>query len=188
MDKELAPDEVNQKELETEMTEIQLENLIQCYGNELLRLCTLILRDRALAEDALQETYIKVWKNYSGFQKRSSEKTWITRIAVNVCKNYLRNPWNRRAAVKDMEELLGSEQSQADRVDTAIDLMNAVLKLKEKYRTVILLHYYEEMPVKEICKMLGRKESTVLSWLKRAREQLKKTIGGNCDESETFNG
>lgn len=72
MDKELAPDEVNQKEMETELTEIQMENLIQYYGNELLRLCTLILKDRTLAEDALQETYIKVWKNYSRFQNRSA--------------------------------------------------------------------------------------------------------------------
>lgn len=188
MDKELAPDEVNQKEMETGLTEIQMENLIQCYGNELLRLCTLILKDRTLAEDALQETYIKVWKNYSRFQNRSAEKTWITRIAVNVCKNYLRSPWNRRVAVTDVEELLGSERSQTDRLEDTIDLMNAILKLKEKYRTVILLRYYEEMPVKEICKMLGRKESTVLSWLKRAREQLKETIGGNIDGFETFNG
>lgn len=169
MEKELVPEEITTPEL----TEIQMENLIHCYGNELLRLCTLILKDRALAEDALQETYIRVWKNYSGFQKRSAEKTWITRIAVNVCKNYLRSPWNRRAVVTDAWELLGSEKSQAETVEEAVDLMNAMMKLKQKYRMVILLHYYEEMPVKEICKVLGRKESTVLSWLKRAREQLK---------------
>lgn len=176
MSKELVPDEVGHETMQTELTELQMENLIGCYGNELLRLCTLYLKDRALAEDALQETYIRVWKNYSGFEKRSAEKTWIVRIAINVCKNYLRSPWNRHAEVTDMEELLGSVGSQTEALEVAIDLMNAILKLKDKYRVAILLHYYEEMSVKEMSSILGRKESTVLTWLKRGREQLKELL------------
>ena len=62
------------------LTEDRMELLIRSYGDSLLRLCTLYLRDPYLAEDALQDTYLKVWKYYHGFEGRAAEKTWITRI------------------------------------------------------------------------------------------------------------
>lgn len=159
----------NEKE---SLTEIDMERWMSDYGNHLLRLCTLYLKDKTLAEDAVQDTYIRAWEHRSSFEGRSSEKTWLTKIAVNVCKNMLRSPWNRRVEVKDFEELAGISKNEYEQVNKQIDVMNAILKLKEKYRIVILLYYYDELSVKEMAAVLAEKEATVLTRLKRAREKL----------------
>lgn len=158
------------------MSETKMEQLIHDYGNDLLRLCTLYLKDRYLAEDALQEVYIRVWKKYASFNGQSQEKTWMTRIAINVCKNYMRSPWHIRTDIEEISELIGKEVNEYQQVDNRIDLMKEILKLKEKYRVMILLYYYQELSVKEISFVLKRKESTVLTHLRRAREQLKKYL------------
>lgn len=154
------------------LTEMDMERLIDVHGNHLLRLCTLYLKDTALAEDALQDTYIRAWEKYNSFQGKSSERTWLTSIAVNVCKNYLRSPWNRQTDRIEIGDLMGQGSNEFEHIDNRIDVMNAVLRLKEKYRIVILLYYYEELSAKEIGAVLSCKEGTVLTRLKRAREQL----------------
>lgn len=165
------------------LTEIEMERLIDEYGDHLLRLCTLYLKDTSLAEDALQDTFIRVWKKWGSFQGKSSEKTWLTSIAINVCKNHLRSPWNSKTDLKDLTEFARHGKNEFEQIDEQIDVMNAVLELKEKYRIVILLYYYEELSVKEIASVLSKKESTILTRLKRAREQLHGLIrpqkGGN---------
>lgn len=162
------------------LTEDGMELLIHRYGDSLLRLCTLYLRDPYLAEDAVQDTYLKVWKHYQGFQGRASEKTWITRIAINTCKSYLSSAWRRRVEMTEVNQVLekGLQEGSADRdaydkLNDTMDLMKEIMGLKEKYRLVILLYYYQELPVPEIAKIIGRQESTVFTLLKRGREQLK---------------
>ena len=66
----------------------ELTRMMQTYGTQLLRLCTLYLKDRMLAEDAVQETFVRAWR--ADFRQECSEKTFLTRIAINICKNYLR--------------------------------------------------------------------------------------------------
>lgn len=158
------------------MTEEQMEALIERYGTHLLRLCTLYLKDAALAEDALQDTFVKAWEKYETFQGKASEKTWLTSIAVNVCKNYLRSPWNRRVNVSDLTQIIGQTEDEFSMADSHMDVMNAVLALKERYRVVILLYYYEELSVKEMAQMLSCKEATIMTRLKRARDYLAKAI------------
>ena len=74
---------------------MRIEELIDLYGDGILRLCILYLGDRQLAEDAFQETLIKAWKKWDGFRGESSVKTWLTRIAVNTCRDMLRSGWFR---------------------------------------------------------------------------------------------
>ena len=81
------------------LDEMELQRMLEVYGNDVLRLCTLYLKDRHLAEDALQETFIKVWQKYHTYLGQANEKTWIMRIAINVCKNYLRTAWIKRNSV-----------------------------------------------------------------------------------------
>lgn len=78
--------------------EAQFEQLMRDYETEVLRLCFLYLTDRSMAEDAMQDTFTKVWRHLERFERRNdcSIKTWIMRIAVNTCKDYLRSGWFRR--------------------------------------------------------------------------------------------
>ena len=74
----------------------KLEVLVDKYQVSLLKVCFTFLRDRSLAEDAVQETFIKVYQSLDSFQGNSSEKTWIFKIAMNTCRDMLpiRKSWN----------------------------------------------------------------------------------------------
>ncbi|MEG0325141.1 MAG: sigma factor, partial [Cellulosilyticaceae bacterium] len=63
---------------------VDIERIIYEYGDSLLRLCTIYLKDRQLAEDAVQETFIKVYQKYGTFNGGAQEKTWVMKIAMNT--------------------------------------------------------------------------------------------------------
>ncbi len=155
---------------------MQIEELIDRYGNHILRLCTLYLGDRHLAEDAFQETFIKAWKGLDGYRGEASEKTWLSRIAVNTCRDALRSGWlrmlRRSQPIEDMAQLAAparTPQQQAVR--------DAVLALPGLYREVIVLYYHQGMTAAEIAKALQLSENTVSTRLRRARAQLQKELG-----------
>lgn len=75
--------------------ELWLENAMAQYEAPLLRLCCALLGDAALAEDAVQDTFIRAWRALPHFRGDSSEKTWLTHIAVNVCRDLQRKGWFR---------------------------------------------------------------------------------------------
>ena len=145
-----------------------LARLMEEHGDRLYRLCLLLLRDPHLAEDAVQDTFFRAWRS-GGFRGESGEKTWLTRIAINVCKRYLTSPWHkRRADAEALDALLADAPPDTD--DT---LLRAVLSLAPKYRAVVLLHYYEGYKAREIADLLHLRTNTVVSQLRRAREQLR---------------
>ena len=63
---------------------MDLERIVNEYGDALLRMCFLYLKDHAMAEDAVQETFLRAFRHQDDFQGKSSVKTWITRIAINA--------------------------------------------------------------------------------------------------------
>ena len=72
-----------------------LDGIITRWERQLLRLCFAYLCDTALAEDAVQETFFKAWKGYDRFRGEAEEKTWLTRIAINTCKDLMKSAWMR---------------------------------------------------------------------------------------------
>lgn len=68
--------------------ETRIERMVNLYQLPLLRLCVMYLRDEEQAKDAVQETFLKAYRNLDGFRGDASEKTWLTRIAINTCKTY----------------------------------------------------------------------------------------------------
>lgn len=153
-----------------------MERIVDQYGTALLRMCYLYLKDMQLAEDAVQDTFLKVYRNYGQFNGGAGEKTWVTRIAINVCKDYLRTAWRRRVNV--VEELNDIPDAEGTHAAEDGALLNEVMALKPKYREVLLLYYYQDLKISEIAKVLGAPESTISVRLKRAREQLKSRLEG----------
>ena len=68
-----------------------LERLMEEYGDRVMRTCLLFLQDRPLAEDASQETFIRAWRALDQLREGATEKAWLMKIAVNVCKSMLRS-------------------------------------------------------------------------------------------------
>ena len=149
--------------------------LLDDWGDRLLRLCTLYLGDVHLAEDAVQETLLKAWRNADKFRGNGSEITWITRIAINVCKSYLRSPWKRRSAPAEELDRLFAPSADPQVDDT---LPRAILALSRPYREVIILYYYQELKAREIAEILGVDVSTVTARLSRARKTLRESLKG----------
>ena len=149
----------------------EIGRLMAEYGDGILRQCLLMLGDLSQAEDAAQETFVRAWQSYGGFRAEASEKTWLTAIAANVCRNLLRSPWNRRRV--DLSFLEDRPVTAEEPDDT---VLQAVLSLPAKYRQVVVLYYYRECSTGEIAEMLGLPQGTVSVRLKRARERLKPMV------------
>lgn len=153
-----------------------LEELIEQYQVPLLRLCYIRLQDRALAEDAVQETFLKAFRAFSRFRGECSLKTWLTRIAVNTCRDFQRSAWFRHTDRRITPEMLpvGSAQPDPEDFDLTVAVMNLPLKLRE----TVLLYYYQDMSTEEIAETLGIAQPTVSNRLRKAREKLRKTLEG----------
>lgn len=154
--------------------------LVDQYQRDLQRLCTLLLRDTHLAEDAVQETFLLAYKNFHKFRGESSIRTWLTRIAVNTCRSMQRRAWIRHEdRCVDLDTLPIAVPGMSE---TSIALMSEVLRLPPKEKETVWLYYYQEMSVREVAKMLGVTTSTVSKRLSKARDRLRETLGGMNDE------
>lgn len=123
------------------------------------------------ADDAVQDVLLKLYTCEKVFDSEEHIKHWLIRVTINVCKNTLRAPWRRNHL--NLDELTATIDFQYKEQS---ELFLLVMKMKEKYRTVLNLHYFEEYSVAQIAGILGIKESAVTTRLYRARKILKDTL------------
>lgn len=151
--------------------EMHLEQLMNQYGDSLLRLCCLYLKDASLAQDAVQDTFVKAWQKMDSFQGRSSEKTWLCRIAINTCRDYKKSRWLRFV---DMRHSIDDLPLPIQPVDPVAREVYATVKaLPEKYRICVLLYYWQHMTLEEAAEVLSISKSTVHHRLEKAKQMLK---------------
>ncbi|WP_029503093.1 sigma-70 family RNA polymerase sigma factor [Lachnoclostridium phytofermentans] len=160
----------------------EIENLMRTYGNDVLRTAYMYVKDLHISEDIFQDVFIKVNKHLHTFQGNSSIKTWILRITINTCKDYLKSAYHRK--IVPMEDFIEdsivseSEFDVIEREETIHTVKEAVMALPEHYRSVILCVYYEELSMEEAAKVLELPVGTVKSRLARAKEKLKEFMEG----------
>lgn len=150
--------------------------LVEQHQTALLRTCFLYLRDKALAEDAVQETFLKAYRSMGSFRSESSQRTWLMRIAMNTCRDLSRSGWFRFMDRRYTPDMLPEASTPFDQEEE--DLVSSVMQLPRKHREVILLHYYQGMSTIEIADSLGIAQSSVSGRLKRAREKLRVILEG----------
>ena len=151
-----------------------IEGLVESYGQDLFRLCLMRLGDPHLAQDAVQETFLKASQAYPRFRHECSEKTWLITIAFRTCSNMLRSSHFRhenRYTTPDKLPLSAPEERNAWG-----DVTRAVLKLDPSTCMAVVLHYYCGMKAREIARVQGVPTATVLSRLKRGREKLRRML------------
>ena len=151
-----------------------LDALITRWERPMLRLCFAYLCDTALAEDAVQETFFKAWKSYDRFRGEAEEKTWLTRIAINTCKDLMKSAWMRNTDRFISPDSLPEGEAPFDERDDTVT--RAVLSLPPKIKEVTLLHWYQGLTLEEMTKVLRLPRSTVNYRLKKAKLMLKKEL------------
>ena len=175
-----------QKNLLKESTAYDIETLIRQYGNDVLRTAYMYVKDRHTAEDIFQDVFIKVNQKLITFEGNSSIKTWIIRITINTCKDYLKSAWNRKVVpMMEYQEdaiISDSDYNEVEKKDTNELLKQTVLSLPAKYKDVVLCVYYQEMTVTEAAAVLNIAEGTAKSRLSRARNKLKALLEGRISD------
>lgn len=151
-----------------------LEDAMAQWEVPLLRTCYLLLRDAALAEDAVQDTFLKAWRAHGDYRREASEKTWLMRIAVNTCRDLLRSRWFRRVdRTVDMDDLPEPSEAFSEPDDT---LTRAILSLPDSLRQVITLRYYQGLTVQEVADVLRVHRRTVHYRLDKAERILREAL------------
>ena len=158
--------------------------LVEEYNDGLRRfLLNLTLGDAALTDDLAQDSFLKAYLAIRSFKGLSRFKTWLYRIAFNEFTDQMR----RRTPTDDIAGYADKIESgaTADRSwQLSHDLAEAMASLSETERTIVLLFYYEDRPIKEIVKITGLAEGTVKSHLSRAKTKMAKTINEYRNDTE----
>ncbi|WP_339149071.1 MULTISPECIES: sigma-70 family RNA polymerase sigma factor [unclassified Sutcliffiella] len=155
-----------------------INELMNETGDAVLHLVFTYVKNRTIAEDLTQEIFIKCYEKIEQFHHQSSIKTWLYRIASNHCKDYLKS-WHYRKLLLN-EKILNYIPSKAKDVELEViakseeaSLTKAVMELPIQFREVVILHYYEDLPLTEISAITSVNVNTLKTRLKRAREILK---------------
>lgn len=154
----------------------QLEYLIRRFGKQVHKLAYYYLRDKHLAEDICQEVFIKIYHNMGKFRNESSYFTWIYRITVNLCKDYLKSATFKRFVTEGFVDNWYRSAMKTNELFEEVDggeVFNMVMSLPKKYRVPISLHYFDGFSVSEISKIMKISESNVKVRLHRGRKMLK---------------
>jgi len=152
--------------------------LMQRYGKQVYRLAYYYVRDRYLAEDIYQEVFVRVFRNYDKFRQESSFYTWIYRITVNLCKDYLKSARYKRIITAGFinDDQRPRELNRLMEEAEGGSVFSTVMELPEKYRLPISLHYLDGLPVSEISRILKISESSVKVRLHRGRNKLRELL------------
>lgn len=153
-------------------------NLIKRYQRPIYYLALRMLRQAEDADDVTQKTFLKAYRALGGFEFRSSFKTWLSAIAINLCRTELMKP--RRHMVELPEHLANTDfDDLRDKDDNAFQrhhLQEALENLPQRQKEVVMLRIYQELPFKEIAEALESNETAVKVNFHYAMQSLKKAV------------
>lgn len=153
----------------------EFEEKYHLYSKDLMNVSFGYTRDKDASLDVIQNVFLKFFNSNKTFSTIVEEKFWLIRVTINESKDYLRK--NKRITNVD-EEVIDSFYEKDD-VKEDLRLKKLSIKVKElpeKYRRVIILHYYDSLPIKDISEILNISSDAVKKRLERARNILKKEM------------
>ena len=146
------------------------EALIEMQKVQMYKTAKAILKNEDDVCDAIQETLISAYKNIANLKNENYFKTWIIRITINKCYDIIQK--NNLNSEKNEKTVFYEEDKSTGSIETKMDLEYALKQIDEDRRVVTVLYYYDDIPVKEISKILDIPPGTVKSKLSRARDDL----------------
>ena len=158
------------------------QELLDAYGDRLLRSAFLLCGNETEAQDLVQETFLQAIRSVQRFQCRSSIYTWLHAILLNLSRQQRRS---QKRIVYDDElvdrEVADENPNQLDAQTASSALHGALQKLSGAHREVVVLRYYENLKIHEIAGYLGVSKGTVKSRLHYALQQLQKFLPGELN-------
>ncbi|MCM3711126.1 sigma-70 family RNA polymerase sigma factor [Sporosarcina luteola] len=158
-----------------------LEKVMIEYGNELVRLAFSYVKETEIAKDLVQNAFIKCYKNLDSFRNDAHIKTWLYRITINECKDYLKS-WNYKM-VQVKSFINETARSISPSVEKTVldkhkseEMRQTIFAIPIVYREVVYLYYYESLKIEEIGKVLDIPVNTVKTRLRRAKKRLQPMI------------
>ena len=139
------------------------------------RLCQIHVKSLADYEDVSHTVFVKYVLSSAVFENEEHEKAWFIRVTINACRDLLRSFFRSRTV--PLEELIDLPAEESD----TKEVLEAVLKLPEKYRDVVYLHYFEGYTALEIGQLTKKNVNTVYSLLTRSKKLLREKLGGDED-------
>ncbi|MBP1950927.1 sigma-70 family RNA polymerase sigma factor [Virgibacillus litoralis] len=156
-----------------------IEFIMNHYGEAVKRIIYSYVKNFHTTDDLFQEVLILVYRKWEKYDSKYQLKTWVVRIAINRCKDYLRSPLHRIKLVKeqwlDQKDHQDAEKAviQQEQWD---ELAEAILNLPIKNREVMILTFQQNMSLKEIAEVTGTPVSTIKTRMQRAKSLLKKHV------------
>ena len=149
---------------------MNIQQIFERQHRRVYRIAMMMLQNSADAEDAVQNVFLKFVEKGQEFNDEEHENAWFITVTKNYCKDQLKSSWKKQVDFVEIPETASTEEEAED------ILLPYIMNLKEKYREVLYLYYYEEYSVKEMARILGRGESTLQTQLSAARGKLKKIL------------
>lgn len=146
--------------------------LVELYYAEIFRYCLLHAPDRQAAEDAVQETFLKVFRYLDDYRHQGKFRTYLYRVAANVCIDLCRKKrWG------PLSESVPYEEQGIEEGEEKEDFKRLVGILSEALREIVILRFSQELKLKEIARVTGTPVCTVQSRLRKALKILEKELG-----------
>lgn len=159
---------------ENHQFEFDIDEAVRRYADMVYRLALLNVKNHSDAEDVFQEVFLKLFRYKESIQSEEHLKAWLIRVTINQSKTLTTSAWKRHQVSLDMSGFANEHQEEKEYAK----VYDMVRSLPDKYRQVIHLYYYEELSIKEIAEILGKKEATVKTRLVRARKLLSQKLKG----------
>lgn len=151
------------------MNNDEYARIVKLYYEDINKVSFALCKDLYDAEDVTQTTFIKLLNQKEEFDDDYHIKRWLIKVAINECRMLWKSPWKTKVDYYVPEKAVNHRGMD----DEELLVLDAVMKLKKKYREIVHLFYYEEYSAKEIAEILDLNEGTVFKRLQRAREQIK---------------
>lgn len=152
-----------------------IEEVVAEYSDMIYRLACSMTGSQHDAHDIVQDVLLKYIESNMTFKDEEHRKRWLLRVTSNQCKQIFRSRWSKTVRINETD--IVSESTHAN--DKRLDIQNAMRQLPDKYKTILYLFYYEELPISQIASLLKMSEGTVKTRLMRGRGLMEKMLRGD---------
>lgn len=150
----------------------QFIRVFDLYKNDIYRLVYSYTKNKSDSDDITQNTFIKLYNHNEILSSQDKDiKKWLIKVAINECKTFLLSSWKKK--------IIAFTEKEENILSTTLPdnyLLEAILQLPKKYRTIIFLYYYEDYKIKEIAEILNLSVTNIQTILSRARKKLKEIL------------